>query len=121
MREVPLKSEPPLFALGGSRCGGGEALTGSFTIIALFTRATALPTARIPGDRLRVGWLNGFSFSTSRAEDAQGIPTQSHISPSILVYEENQSDSWIVVVLFHASPTPHLEPPFGKTHFILTP
>ena len=25
---------------------------------------------------------------TTRAEDAQGTPTQSHISPSILVYEE---------------------------------
>jgi len=55
--------------------------------------------------RLRVGWLNGFSFITStgafhsshpqgqlsgrgttRAENAQGTPTQSHISPSILVY-----------------------------------
>ena len=27
------------------------------------------------------------SPSTTRAEDAQGTPTQSHISPSILVYE----------------------------------
>ena len=27
---------------------------------------------------------------TTRAEDAQGTPTQSHISPSILVYEENR-------------------------------
>jgi len=26
---------------------------------------------------------------TARAEDAQGTPTQSHISPSIQVYEEN--------------------------------
>ena len=26
---------------------------------------------------------------TARAEDAQGTPTQSHISPSVLVYEEN--------------------------------
>ena len=26
---------------------------------------------------------------TTRAEDAQGTPTQSHISPRILVYEEN--------------------------------
>ena len=25
---------------------------------------------------------------TTRAEDAQGTPTQSHISPSILVYED---------------------------------
>ena len=25
---------------------------------------------------------------TARAEDAQGTPTQSHISPSILVYED---------------------------------
>ena len=33
-------------------------------------------------DRLRVGG------GTARAEDAQGTPTQSHISPSILVYED---------------------------------
>ena len=26
---------------------------------------------------------------TARAEDAQGTPTQSHVSPSILVYEDN--------------------------------
>ena len=36
-----------------------------------------------PRDRLRVG------RGTTRAEDAQGTPTQTHISPSILVYEEN--------------------------------
>ena len=30
----------------------------------------------------------GLWEGTTRAEDAQGIPTQSHISPSILVYEE---------------------------------
>ena len=28
--------------------------------------------------------------STTRAEDAQGTPTQSHVSPSILVYEEKR-------------------------------
>ena len=27
----------------------------------------------------------------ARAEDAQGTPTQSHISPSILVYEDKKS------------------------------
>jgi len=36
------------------------------------------------GDRLRVG------RGTTRAEDAQGTPTQSHISSSILVYEDNR-------------------------------
>ena len=44
-------------------------------------------------DRLRVGWLNGFSFITgrgaARAEDAQGTPIQSHTSPNILVYKDN--------------------------------
>ena len=54
------------------------------------------------GDRLRVGWRDGFTFhhihrgvslstisgrGTRRAEDAQGTPTQTHVSPSILVYE----------------------------------
>jgi len=33
--------------------------------------------------------LVGSGRGTTRAEDAQGTPTQSHISPSILVYEEN--------------------------------
>jgi len=32
-----------------------------------------------------VGWLGR---GAARAEDARGTPTQSHISPSILVYEE---------------------------------
>ena len=31
---------------------------------------------------------------TTRAEDAQGIPTQSHVSPSILVYEE-RTPKWL--------------------------
>jgi len=47
-------------------------------------------------DRLRVCWLNGFithswelsGRGTTRAEDAQGTLTQSHKSPSILVYEQ---------------------------------
>ena len=34
-------------------------------------------------DRLRVG-----GRVTTRAEDARGIPTQSHISPSVPVYED---------------------------------
>jgi len=32
--------------------------------------------------------LVGSGRGTTRAEDAQGTPTQSHISPSILVYED---------------------------------
>ena len=32
-----------------------------------------------------------FGKGTATAEDAQWTPTQSHISPSILVYEENHS------------------------------
>ena len=46
-------------------------------------------------DRLMIGWINGVSFITSTgttgAEDAQGTPTQSHISPSIPVYEEKKA------------------------------
>ena len=34
-------------------------------------------------DRLRINW------GAARAEDGQGSPTQSHISPSILVYEDS--------------------------------
>ena len=36
------------------------------------------------GDRLWEG--------TTRAEDAQGTPTQSHISPNILVYQEEMAE-----------------------------
>ena len=45
-------------------------------------------------DRLRVGIghlrvdRGGLWEGTTRAEDAQGTPTQSRISPSILVYED---------------------------------
>ena len=47
-----------------------------------------LPRAeRMEGGRLRVGWLTG--RGAARAEDAQGTPTQSHLSSSILVYEEH--------------------------------
>ena len=42
-----------------------------------------------PRDRLRVGWLNGSGRGTTRAEDAQGTPTQSHLSPNILASEDN--------------------------------
>jgi len=46
------------------------------------------------GDRLRVGWLNGFSGrGTTRAEDAQGTPTQSHISPSTLASDDKTGSS----------------------------
>jgi len=38
-------------------------------------------------DRLRVG----SGMGTARAEDAQRTPTQSHISPTILVYGENET------------------------------
>ena len=38
-------------------------------------------------DRLSDGWLNG-GRGNARAEDAQGTPTQSHISPSMLVYAD---------------------------------
>ena len=34
--------------------------------------------------------VTGSGRGTTRADDAQGAPTQSHISPSILVYEEEQ-------------------------------
>ena len=43
-------------------------------------------------DRLRVGW------GTARAEDARGTPSQSQMSPSKLVYEEN----WLMVVPMRA-------------------
>ena len=39
-------------------------------------------------DRLRAGWLNS-GRGTARVQDAQGTPTQSHVSPIILVYEDN--------------------------------
>jgi hypothetical protein len=38
-------------------------------------------------DRLRIRWLNRYSF-TPRIEDAQGAPTQSHTSPIILIYKD---------------------------------
>ena len=43
-----------------------------------------------PREVSRGGRLSG--RGTARAEDAQGTPTQSHISPSILVYEEKRRE-----------------------------
>ena len=38
-------------------------------------------------------WLiNSGLIGSARAEDAQGTPTQSHISPSLLVYEGKHKD-----------------------------
>ena len=42
---------------------------------------------------VRVKRLTGRGRGTIRAEDAQGTPTQSHISPSILVYEDSARPS----------------------------
>ena len=44
------------------------------------------------GDRLRVGLVGStdlFGRGAARAEDAEGKPTQSDISPSILVYKDS--------------------------------
>ena len=40
-------------------------------------------------NRFRVGWVK--ERGTTRAEDAQGTPTQSHISLSILVYGDDEA------------------------------
>ena len=50
----------------------------------LLSQAPGLP-ARFPG-LIDSGLVT--RRGTTRAEDAQGTPTQSHISPSILVYED---------------------------------
>jgi hypothetical protein len=39
-------------------------------------------------DRLRDSLLNIFERGAATAEDAQGIPTQGSISPSILLFQE---------------------------------
>ena len=67
----PVCDHPPR-GLSLELCGGG------------FPRASTCKS-----DRLRVGWLLS-GRGTARAEDAQGTPTQSHISPSILVHEDKR-------------------------------
>ena len=64
------------------------------------------------GHRFRVGWLNEFSFT--RAEDAQGTTTQSHISPSLLVNEENVSH-WTPFWGHQVSPLHKLSNPYYNT------
>ena len=51
----------------------------------------ALLRMSIPQSLVRnvIGFLGG--RGTTRAEDAQGTPTQSHISRNLLVYEEEKS------------------------------
>ena len=69
-------------------------------------------------DRLRVGLLNGFlsGRGTTRAEDAQGTPTQSHISPSILVYEDYTLRTTIIPspATNHIPNRPEILPPTDK-------
>ena len=52
----------------------------------------------------------------ARAEDAQGTPTQSHISPSILVYEE-ESTLWVNIRQLWSSKFGHFQNcgHFGRT------
>jgi len=53
------------------------------------TTPNPAPAARTPkSDTLGSKHLCLSGRGTTRAEDAQGTPTQSHISPSILEYEE---------------------------------
>ena len=66
--------------------------------------------------RLRVGWLSG--RGTARAEDAQGTPTQSHISPSILVYEEYTP---FPKHLYTSSPQPSPAAPAQTSSSLLLP
>ena len=75
------------------------------------------------------GWL-AHGRGTTRAEDAQGTPTQSHISPSILVYEDIllvQEGHYLLLLAdgslmayrgtspMRNSPPP-LGPPYGPRH-----
>jgi len=55
------------------------------TVIHLPIHSTTVKEALKHNDRLRAG------RGTARAEDAQGTPTQSHMLPSMLVYEEETS------------------------------
>jgi len=47
----------------------------------------------MPGDKTQAG------RGTTRAEDVQGTPTQSHILSSILVYEDRRERVWDLVNL----------------------
>jgi len=57
-------------------------------------------------DRLRVGpytLVGPLWGGTTRAEDAQGTPTQSHISPILLVYEDNPREAGLDPSRFNLS------------------
>ena len=65
----------------------GFATVESYANVCAFARAHLGPGS--PRWKARLAILRGGSGrGTTRAEDAQGTPTQSHISPSILVYED---------------------------------
>ena len=65
----------------GSKNGAGSHLTFRASLWKVLTRVI---------DSGLVGSKDFFSGrGTTRAEDAQGTPAQSHISPSILVYEDS--------------------------------
>jgi len=60
----------------------------TFVLLHLRIKGLLEPVSKvIKDDGLRVSCSGR---GTTSAEDGQGTPTQSHISPSILVYEENK-------------------------------
>ena len=67
----------------GAEIVSAHGLAGSRSRICVFRKW------RIPNGRITIRAYTG--RGTTRAEDAQGTPTHSHISPSVLVYEENHN------------------------------
>ena len=57
--------------------------------------SNTLSNAPRASDRLWIGWLTG--RGDARAEDAQGTPTPSRISPSILVCKDDWYSVWELV------------------------
>ena len=79
---VPIRLQNP--GAMGSRLARGKTAR-------LDALLAARPPGAPPGEIIKLIDRRG----TTRAEDAQGTPTQSHISPSILVYE----DYWVPITV----------------------
>ena len=66
------------------------------------SRRSSRPVSRPPVQRRAAAqgyesMPSAYGRGTTRAEDAQGTPTQSHTSPSILVYEDIQHPHGVLV------------------------
>jgi len=76
------------FLVHGAGCRVQDSIVDGLELRVRSTPISRSGTAFTPSDWF--GMPHTLRRSTTREEDAEGTPTQSHISPNLLVYEERR-------------------------------